>query len=126
VLATESDWLIPAILSEILGPTYLILMYFCQFEDKAISFDGSDPAMWSFILAGGYAGAGLLGKPSSGAVMNPAIAFGVDIVGLIDGKNIKWIWLHCALPFVGTFLGILLYKVFFAKLERPHKAVFSK
>ena len=112
-LPTESDWLVPSILGEVIGSTYLVMMYFAQFEEKH-SFDKKDPLMWSFILAGGYAGAGLIGKANSGGVINPAMGVMINLVSLFDGNSkIKYIWLHGAVPFAGTFLGILLYKIYF-------------
>jgi len=69
----------------------------------------------------------LCGISNYGAVLNPAIAFALMLVGPIQadftfGSAMKWVWLYPLLPFVGALLALVFYEFVFKKAREITQA----
>lgn len=74
-------------------------------------------AISCFIIAASYVGARACcgSYVNSGAVLNPAIGFGADIISYPDG--IKWIWVFSCMPFGGSILALIFHELIFKKTQ---------
>ena len=116
VIPTENKYAFTAIVMEVLGTFLVTLFYLTQTEEKT-QFS-KEKAIQCFIIAASYVGARSLCAAnhitSSGAVLNPAIGFGADILSL---EGWKWIWIYAVVPFGGSVLAILFHEFVFKKTQ---------
>jgi glycerol uptake facilitator-like aquaporin len=114
VVPTENKYAFTAIVMEVLGTFLVTLFYLTQTEEKT-QFS-KEKAIQCFIIAASYVGARSLCAAdhitSSGAVLNPAIGFGADILSI---EGWKWIWIYALVPFGGSVLAILFHEFVFKK-----------
>lgn len=55
----------------------------------------------------------------SGAVLNPAIGLGTNLVQLFaySVEHFKWVWIYSLLPFAGSVVAVLFYEFVFKKTQ---------
>ena len=120
VTGDESRWVFPAIMAESLGSFIVAFFYLTQTEEKTLF--SKEKAINCFIIASSYIGAramlnGTTFTPS-GAVLNPAIAFGTSLTQLfVDANRFKWVWIYTLFPFAGAVLAVLFYEFVFKKTQ---------
>jgi len=69
----------------------------------------------------------LCGISNYGAVLNPAIALALMLVGPIQsnytfGSAFSWVWLYPLLPFAGALLALVFYEFVFKKAREITQA----
>lgn len=92
--------------------------------DEKLLFS-NEKAINCFILAASYVGARSMfygasrSTTSYGAVMNPAIAIGLQMSGLINNGFSAWnsIYLYPVVPFGAAFLSVLFYELVYKKTQ---------
>ena len=93
--------------------------------DEKLLFS-EEPAINCFILASAYVGArgmfyGQAPEATSyGAVMNPAIAIGIQMASLLNQGFSAWnsIYLYPTIPFGAAFLSVLFYELIYKKTRQ--------
>jgi len=98
-----------------MGSFLVVLFYLTQTEEKTIF--SKERAISCFIIAASYIGARSLCAGNnltlSGAVLNPAISIGTN---LIMGKSgLAYIWLYGAVPIGGAILALIFHEFVFKK-----------
>ena len=102
-------------MQEIIG-TFIFVLFFKIATDERLHFS-KENAMNCFIIAAAYTasrkivnGTGLT-VSTYGAVLNPAIAFGITFASIFPypGTTLKWIWIFCGLPFGGAIIAIIFF-----------------
>lgn len=108
-----------AIIAEPLGTFFVAFFYLTQTEEKTTF--SKEKAINCFIIAASYVGARAMLSGTtftmSGAVLNPAIAFGTNFTQLFSAGSgaFKYVWLYTLLPFVGSVLAVLFHEFVFKK-----------
>lgn len=111
-----------AILQELLCSFFFCFFFQISTDDKLLF--SNEKAINCFIIASSYAGSraifgGISGTATMnyGAVMNPAVAFGIQLSGLFgDGfESIEAIWLYPTIPFGGAILSVFFYELIYKK-----------
>jgi glycerol uptake facilitator-like aquaporin len=110
-------------MQEIIG-TKIFVFFFKIATDERLHFS-KENAMNCFIIAAAYTasrrivnGTGIL-ISTYGAVLNPAIAFGITFASVFPypGTTLKWIWIFCGLPFAGSIIAIIFYRFIYLKTQ---------
>lgn len=116
-----SSFFLRALFQELLC-TFIFVFFFMSNTDEKLLFS-SEKAINCFILAASYVGARAMFYGNSttvtsfGAVMNPAIAIGLQMAGLINNGFSAWnsIYLYPIVPFGAAFLAVLFYELVYKK-----------
>lgn len=113
-----------ALIQELLC-TFMYVFFFMTNTDEKLLFS-EEPAINCFILASSYVGARCMfygdarGATSYGAVMNPAIAIGIQMSSLLNEGFSAWnsIYLYPTIPFGAAFLAVLFYELIYKKTRQ--------
>jgi len=142
-LTFSDDFIMRAIFQELLC-TFIFVFFFMTNTDEKLAFS-NEKAINCFILAASYvgarsmfagqlvnlcvvvhdvevcpqAGSSTAGVTSYGAVMNPAIAFGISMASLFNLGFEAWnaIYLYPTVPFGAAFLSVLFYELIYKKTQ---------
>jgi len=124
---TYNDSFFMRALSQELCCTYVYVFFFMANTDEKLLFS-NEKAINCFILAASYIGArsmffgqetGSAGTSTYGAVMNPAIAIGIEMASLFSEGFDAWkaIYLYPTVPFGAAFLAVLFYELVYKKTQ---------
>lgn len=119
-----NSFFIRALLQELLC-TFMYVFFFMTNTDEKLLFS-EEPAINCFILASSYVGARTMfygnapEATSYGAVMNPAIAIGIQMSSLLNNGFSAWnsIYLYPTIPFGASFLAVLFYELIYKKTRQ--------
>lgn len=105
--------------------TFIYVFFFMTCTDEKLLFS-NEKAINCFILACSYVGARAMfygfaytATKSYGAVMNPAIAMGIQMSTLFNDGFSAWkaIYLYPTVPFLAAFLAVLFYELVYKKSQ---------
>jgi len=104
--------------------TFIYVFFFMTNTDEKLLFS-NEKAINCFILAASYVGARAMFAGNSaavttyGAVMNPAIAMGIQMSSLLSDGFEAWeaIYLYPTVPFAASFLAVLFYELVYKKTQ---------
>jgi glycerol uptake facilitator-like aquaporin len=118
ILDNNADYIVAAIVAEVLGTMVLTFLYLSQTEESTKVTQ--DPALSTLIISACYTGAVLMACPpnaSQKAVLNPAIGFGACVVSLLQGNadSMKWFWIYLCMPFCGALLAVLFHEFIYKR-----------
>ena len=122
---TYSDSFFLRALTQELLCTFVFVFFFMTSTDEKLLFS-NEKAINCFILAASYVGsrAMFFGQvaittANYGAVMNPAIAIGIQMSTLINNGFSAWeaIYLYPLVPFGAAFLSVLFYELVYKKTQ---------
>jgi|Transcript_615 glycerol uptake facilitator-like aquaporin len=107
--------------------SFIFVFFFMTNTDEKLAFS-NEKAINCFILAASYVGAramfagnlsgsGKYAVTTYGAVMNPAIALGIQIASLFNLGFDAWkaVYLYPTVPFGAAFLSVLFYELIYKK-----------
>lgn len=122
-LTFVSSFFLRALLQELFC-TFIYVFFFMTNTDEKLLFS-NEKAINCFILAASYVGAramfaGNVATVSTyGAVMNPAIAMGIQMSSLLSDGFEAWeaIYLYPTVPFAASFLAVLFYELVYKKTQ---------
>lgn len=106
--------------------TFMYVFFFMTNTDEKLLFS-EEPAINCFILASSYVGARTMfyGNADTatmyyGAVMNPAVAIGIQMSTLLNNGFSAWnsIYLYPIIPFGASFLAVLFYELIYKKTRQ--------
>ena len=120
-LTYQNDFFLRALIQEGLS-SFMYVFFFMTNTDQKLLFS-EEPAINCFILSSAYIGArtmfyGNMPKATSyGAVMNPAVAIGIQMSTLLNNGFSAWnsIYLYPTIPFGASFLAVLFYELIYKK-----------
>ena len=122
-LTYENDFIMRAILQEFFC-CFMYVFFFMANTDEKLLFS-NEQAINCFILAASYVGAramfvgNLAYTTSYGAVINPAVAIGIQMSGLLSEGFSSWnsIYLYPTVPFAAAFVSVLFYELVYKKTQ---------
>ena len=121
----NGDFFMRALTQEMLC-TFIYVFFFMTCTDEKLLFS-NEKAINCFILASAYVGArcmfygqGVQATLVYGAVMNPAIAIGIQMSTLLNNGFEAWkaIYLYPTAPFAASFLAVLFYELVYKKTQQ--------
>lgn len=121
VYLTYSNFIFQAIVAETFG-TFIVTLFFLMQTESKTKFS-KDKSICCLVTAASYIGArSMLAARRltySGAVLNPAIAFGSSIIQFIamGFEGFEWVWLYTFVPFGGGLLAVLFFEFAFKKTQ---------
>lgn len=119
----QENWFL-AILQELLC-SFLFVFFYQITTDETMLFS-NEKAINCFIIACSYVGSrsifygnGYSATMHYGAVMNPAVAFGLCISGLFSKgfASLSYIWLYPTIPFGGALIAVFFYELIYKKAK---------
>lgn len=107
-----------------LGGSFIYTFFFMMSSDDKLLFS-QERAINCFIIAASYIAARSIffgdgGAISTyGAVLNPAIALGIQLTTLLNSGLSAWqsIYIFPVIPFLGAALGVIFYELVFKKTQ---------
>jgi len=125
VLSYNGDFFMRALCQELLC-TFIYVFFFMTCTDEKLLFS-NEKAINCFILASAYVGARCMFYGEAyratinwGAVMNPAMAMGIQMSTLLSDGFEAWdsIYLYPTVPFGAAFLSVLFYELVYKKTQQ--------
>lgn len=126
LIYVKGEWL-RAILQELLCSFLFVFFFMITTDDKLLFSE--EKAINCFILASSYIGARSIFYGTTetitlyyGAVMNPAVALGIQLASIFSGHEyersaLEAMYLYPTVPFGAAFLAVLFYEFIYKKTQ---------
>lgn len=128
LILKSSDFIVSAILCEILGSFFLVFMYLTQTEEST-KFS-KDSSITTLVTAASYTAArAMTVGPFVGSVatayLNPAVSLFTTFVMTFEKipEGIEYVWIYVPMPFVGAICAVLFHELIYKKSKESIQEV---